>query len=395
MNRYQINRFRSSSDEKQCPWFESDDIRDLHRSLVEYQTTPLHNLTGLAQSLGIGSVFLKDESSRMGLKAFKVLGASYAIFRFLNQWLVSEGRPVLPAVDFYGGIARKVCDENQFTFCTATDGNHGRAVAWVARRLKQRAEIFVPAGTARARLNAIRDEGAGMHVVDGDYDVAVMQAARAAGENGWQIVSDTSWKDYKEIPKWIMAGYRTLFEEIHEQPHLPAKIDLVIIQVGVGALAAAATWYYRCCHAGPQPLLIGVEPNQADCLLRSLAHPEGNMTGAAGPLDSAMAGLNCGTLSLVAWPIIRDGINGTVAVSDEYCFAAMRKLYYPARPDPRITSGESGAAGLAALLALKNGSDLDVSGPVPRLDKNTTVLLISTEGDTDPIGFRRAVRNDR
>ena len=393
MNRYQANLFRGHSDRGSFPPSESDDIRDLHRSLVEYQTTPLYNLAGLAETLGVGSIFVKDESERMGLKAFKVLGASYAIYRFLCEWLDHEHQPAPPAIDFYCGGAQKALRQDRFTFCTATDGNHGRGVAWIARRLKQRAEIFVPTGTARARLDAIREEGAAVHVVDGDYDEAVKQAAIAAADNGWQVISDTSWADYQQIPRWIMTGYRTLFEEIHEQPQIPSKIDLVIVQVGVGALAAAAAWYYRHHHHDPAPFLLGVEPDSADCLFRSLAHPEGTMTNACGPLESAMAGLNCGSLSPVAWPMIRDGFDGTVAISDEYCFAAMRKLYYPARPDPRITSGESGAAGLAALLALKDSDDLEAVGPV--LDRSTTVLLINTEGDTDPIGFRQALRHTR
>jgi diaminopropionate ammonia-lyase len=395
MNRYQDNRFRKPLQEISYVDSESDDIRNLHRSFVEYQATPLHELSGLAEAVGVGQIFIKDESERLGLKAFKVLGASYAIYRFLGEWLQQNNRPVPPAGEFYRGTARDAIGENQFTFCTATDGNHGRAVAWVARRLGQRAEIYLPQGTARARLDAIREEGANVHIVEGDYDDAVQQAAHAASENGWQVISDTSWENYQRIPGWIMAGYRTLFEEIHEQPQIPRQIDLVIVQVGVGALAAAAAWYYRHDHDGPQPLLVGVEPDSADCLYRSLAHSKGAMTNACGPLESVMAGLNCGSLSPIAWPMIRDGFDGTLSISDECCFEAMRKLHYPARPDRRIISGESGAAGLAGLLALGNNDDLEVSGAAPTLDRSTTVLLLNTEGDTDPIGFRHALRRAR
>jgi len=371
--------------------FETDDIRALHRSIAEYIPTPLHSLPGLAQRMGLGKVLVKDESERLGLKAFKVLGASYAIYRLVDDILQTENTKVSRG-DFYRGAGAAAIGSGRFTFCTATDGNHGRAVAWAARRLGQKAVIFMPQGTARARIEAIREEGAEIHVVEGDYDYAVSIAAEQAATNDWQVVSDTSWTDYQQIPRWIQAGYRTLFEEIHEQPVMPARLDLVIIPVGVGALAAAAAWYYRCHYAGARPHLVAIEPTAADCLFQTLSNPDGEPVASTGKQDSAMAGLNCGTLSPVAWPLIKTAFDGCVVISDDYCFAAMRRYYYPGQRDRRITSGESGASGLGALIALTESASLTDARQELELDSNSNVLLLNTEGDTDPVGFRRSIR---
>jgi len=364
-------------------------VQIVHRSLPEYRPTPLVRLPGLAGELGVGKILVKDESHRFGLKAFKALGATYAIFRFLLEELGDDN--VSPA-DFYRS---KELPPGQYAFCTATDGNHGRGVAWAAAKLNQMAVIFMPRGSVRARVEAIRTEGAEVHVVDGDYDEAVRQAIAAAAENGWHVISDTSWDGYEQIPRWITAGYFTLFAEIDEALNPGEEIDLAIVPAGVGALAAAAAWHFRGLRGPGKVKLVSVEPLEAACMLESIRTPDGHAVVCRGRLDSIMAGLNCGTPSRIAWPVIRDNYDLFLAVDDDYCRRAVRAYYNAERGDPRIIAGESGAASLAGLLAML---DRGAPGELRRqlgLDSHSTVLLLNTEGPTDPDGFQRILQSGR
>lgn len=353
-------------------------VRLVHRALPGYRATPLVELPGLAKRLGIKRLMVKDESQRFDLKAFKSLGASYAVFRLINRWREQNGdRPVTPEELFSGTVIPK----GQHTLCTATDGNHGRGVAWVARLLGQRAVIYMPKGTVSARMANIRNEGAEVIVVDGTYDLAVETARSEAAEHGWTIISDTSWDGYTEIPMWISEGYLTLFAEIEEQSNdLP---NFVFIPGGVGALAATAAWWYSQSSERHATRLVSVEPTSADCLYRSIQNENGEPVTTDASLDSIMAGLNCGTPSPVAWPFIRDRFDEFVTIDDARAIEAMRTYYHPIETDQPIVSGESGAATLGALLALHDMNWPDLRG--------ATVLLFSTEGDTDPEHFKQVV----
>jgi diaminopropionate ammonia-lyase len=311
---------------------------------------------------------VKDESRRFGLNAFKVLGASYAIHRFLEA---DQGR--------------------HHTFATATDGNHGRAVAWAARRLGHDAVVFVPANTVAARIEAIRGEGARVVVVDGTYDDTVRRAAAAAEQHGWQVISDTAYPGYTQIPRWIMEGYSTLFAEAMQKLESASSPppDAVFLQAGVGGLACAGAVVFA--RRGLRPALVSVEPTDADCLLASAGSPDGAITLARGKQDSIMAGLNCGTPSLLAWPVIRAFFDAYLAVDDELAREAMRRLAAGKSGDPRIVSGESGAAGLAGLLALCREPGLRAARASLGLGPRSRVLLVSTEGDTDPVSYRSIV----
>ena len=247
----------------------------------------------------------------------------------------------------------------------------------------------MPHDSAPVRIEAIRSEGAQVRLVSGGYDLAVTEARRAAGQNAWQIISDTSWAGYDCIPRWVMAGYRTLFEEAHEQAM--AEADVVMIPGGVGALAATAAWFYRCHRDNPNLRLIAVEPLGADCLRRSALDSQGQPITVETESDTIMAGLNCGTPSPVAWPLIRDGFDAFLSISDDLAIEAMRTYYRPRGRDPRIIAGESGAATLAGLLALCGEGMIEARQRL-RLDSQSTVLLINTEGDTDPVRFREIVR---
>ncbi len=370
MNRYRYDRNRFLSEAAAPPWPAAlGDVEAFHRTLPGFAETPLVEFPGLASELELGEVWVKDESKRCGLNAFKVLGASYAIHRFMRQR----------------------AGDGPLTFCTATDGNHGRAVAWSARRLGQKTVVFVPANTVASRIQAIRNEGAEVVVVEGTYDDAVKRAAAEAKAHKWQVISDTGYPGNMEIPAWIMEGYTTLFEEASRQLAAAGRRppSAVLLQAGVGALACAGTLFYW--RRGRRPTLISVEPIDADCLRESIASDSGDIREATGNQSSIMAGLNCGTPSLLAWPLIRVGMHGFLAIDDDYAREAMRRLASGRGGDPRVVAGESGAAGLGGLLALCQERSLADARFQLGLDGAARVLLINTEGATDPVSYERIV----
>jgi len=366
--------------------FDDFDIIEVHRSIAEYAPTPLHDLGELTSELGIGRIFLKDESQRFGLKAFKALGATYAVYRFLQNEFKNSTVKIPSAPEFY----RKTdwLEPGRFTFTTATDGNHGRGVAWVAKKLRQKAVIYMPDNSVPARIDNIRKENAEVILVEGGYDRAVQRCREDAAKNDWQIISDTSWEGYVQIPKWIQAGYSTMFREIDEQIG-PKTIDLAIMQGGVGALLAAAARHLNEHHPGIR--IVCIEPLAADCLLRSAASPDGMPVSISGSPETIMAGLNCGTPSDIAWPDIRKGVDLFIAIPDNYVCSAMRKLYIT---NPCIVSGESGAAGFASLLALKQDARLQGALGLLNLGMDSNILLINTEGDTDPYSFLKIINGE-
>ena len=367
--------------------FLADDILPFHQSLPGYASTPLVRLGALAHELGISSLLVKDESHRFGLKAFKSLGASYAIYRFLkDRWEQVADRAFTPD-QFHSRYYRDKLGE--FTFATATDGNHGHAVAWTARLLGEKAVIYMPADSVGARVEAIRSEGAEVILVDGTYDECVARAQRDAAQHGWQVISDTSYEGYMTIPRYIMAGYTTMFREISEALSPEERdLDLVIVQAGVGSLLAAVAWFYAAARE-KRPRIVAVESSQAACVAESVK--AGSPTTATGSLETIMAGLNCGTVSIVAWPLIEQGVDAVVTLSDDYAREAMRRLCYPQGDDPQIISGESGAAGLAALLALRESPSLVKAREQLGIADTSRVLLLNTEGDTDPGYFQQVV----
>ncbi len=369
--------------------FESGDVLDLHRSLDAYQPTPLVSLPYLAHRLGVGQILVKDESKRFGLKAFKALGASYAIYRFLLRHCTEHGRFVPQPRNFYRNPG--AVEPGRFTFCTATDGNHGRGVAWTARLLRQHAVIFVPDSTVASRVDNIEREGARVVKVEGSYGDTVAAAARQAEANGWQIISDTSWPGYEEIPRWIMAGYTTLFEEVERSLEPEDRIDVAIIQAGVGSLAGTAAWHYNRVSGASRPKLAAVEPDDADCLLASIQSKNGRVRTITGGQQSIMAGLNCGTPSPVAWPLIKSGFDLFLTISDRAAVEAMRTYHCSQGEDPPIVSGESGAAGLAALTTLMTGTSALAARESLSLTPDSTVLLLNTEGDTDPVHYGQVI----
>jgi diaminopropionate ammonia-lyase len=341
--------------------------RSFHRRLPGYEPTPVVAAPSIAAELGAAALFVKDESTRLGLPAFKILGASWATYRLLVERLGHE--PAWSSVD---ELRAAFAPLGVLTFVAATDGNHGRAVARMARMLGYAAQIFVPAGTSPARIDGIAGEDANVTVVDGSYDDAVHEAAALASDDVI-VVSDTAWPGYTDVPARVIEGYATIFAECDEQ--LPRPPDIVVVQLGVGALGAAVVAHYT-----GRATIVGVEPTAAACHLVSAA--AGHPVTVPGPHDSIMAGLNCGNVSPVAWPAVSRGVEVFVAIDDRAAEDAMRELAAVG-----VTAGETGAAGLAGLRALLDGGPA-VHGVEVR---DRTVLVLCTEGATDPASYTRVV----
>jgi diaminopropionate ammonia-lyase len=349
-----------------------------HRRLPGYEETPLVDAPKLAGALGVGKVLVKDESSRLGLPAFKVLGASWAVYRALEERL-GEGFGDWAEIR---ELEERLEALRPLSLVAATDGNHGRAVARVARLLELGAKIFVPEDMVLARREAIADEGAEVIVVDGTYDEAVERSAREAGERTL-VISDMSWPGYERIPSWVIEGYSTMLWEIDDELERrnEAGPDLVVVQVGVGAFAAAVARHFRSPEASSHPKLMSVEPASADCLLESVA--AGRIVSVPGPHDSIMSGLNCGRPSPVAWPAVSRGIDLLIAVDDEPAHEAMRLA-----AESGVVSGETGAAGLGGLLEILRTEETEVRQTLGIGDE-TRVLIFNCEGATDPDAYRR------
>jgi diaminopropionate ammonia-lyase len=306
----------------------------------------------MAQVMRVGRVCLKVETERFGLPAFKILGASWAAERLL------AGR-----------------DTEGVTLVTATDGNHGRAVARVARMRGLPAHILVPAGTAQARIDAIAGEGAHVEVVDGSYDDAVRKAAAMADETH-VVLSDTSWPGYEDVPGWVVEGYETIFGEADAQlgGELP---DVALIPIGVGSLAVAAAAHWP----GTTPRLVGLEPTSAACALESAR--AGEPVSVPGPHDSIMAGLNAGSVSELAWPVLRDRFDAFCTIGDEWAEAGMRQL-----AEIGVNAGEVSGGTVGAALAIC--ADDEARGALG-IDEQATLFLLLTEGVTDPENWERVV----
>ncbi len=339
------------------------DAVEFHRRLPGYAPTRVVDAPALAAELGLSGLSVKDESHRLGLPAFKILGASWAVYRLLIRRLGHE-----PAWRDLGELRAALAPLGVLTLVAATDGNHGRAVAHMAALLGYPARILVPAGTAPARIAGIEAEGASVTVVDGTYDDAVRASAALAAERTL-VVSDTSWDGYTEIPRTVIDGYETIFAESDAQLADPPEV--VVVPMGVGALAAAVVRHYAA-----HTTVVVVEPRTAACGLRSAE--AGRPVEVPGPHDSIMAGCNCGRVSIVAWPEVAAGTDVFVAVDDADAERAMRDL-----AGVGVVAGETGAAALAGLRVA-------VAAGAPGLT-GRRALVLCTEGATDPDAYRRIV----
>ncbi|MDO4865213.1 MAG: diaminopropionate ammonia-lyase [Clostridia bacterium] len=361
-------------------------VRRVHAMALGCGPTALRELPGLARRLGVRAVLVKDESTRFGLKAFKGLGGFYAMFRMICEALGLNPEETTPETLRMPAYRDRI---RGMRFATTTDGNHGKGVSWAAGVFGCQARVFMPKGTVEVRAQAIRDAGnAEVTITDMAYDDCVAWTCAMAKREGWQLIQDTSWPDYERVPLWIMQGYTTLFFEAMAQMRALGHTEPthLLLQAGVGAMAGAvAGAALETCEAAP--FIVTVEADEVACFYESFAANDGRPHRATGSGETIMAGLNCAVPCTLAWDILSGCAAGAFACGDEVSRRGMRLLSHE---NPPIVSGESGAvtAGLLDALAEPENRGLrDALG----LDEGSVVLLISTEGDTDPENYRRIV----
>ena len=363
--RYVINPYREAG---VFPQPDREPIRSWHRTLPGYAPTPLVRRTALAREIGLADLYIKYEGTRFGLGAFKGLGGSWALHRLL------ESRP--------GTFT---------TVSTASEGNHGRAVAWAARLMEVPCVIFLPAKAAPERIANIRSEGATVVLVEGTYEDAVGRCDRESRERGWQIISDVGYPGYLEIPPLVVEGYSTLYREIDEQLLADrwARPDVVLIPGGVGGILHAGVDHYRATSQPPR--IVGVEPREGDCLTESLLAPGGQPATSLGSRQTNMACLNCSEVSLPSWPPIRRGVDALLAIEDRFARDAVRRLYRAAADEVSLEAGASGAAATGGLIAIMTDPRCQALRRHLGLGPGSVALTICTERAIDRREFEETV----
>lgn len=348
---------------------DNDNALNYHNKLEEYSKTPMIQLNGLAKEIGVNKIFIKDESKRFGLNAYKVLGASYAIYKILSM---------NPRIS---------------TFCTATDGNHGMAVAWSCNMNNKESVIYVPKDTSDQRIQSLATIASTVYKTNLNYEETCQLAKTTSRKMNWQLVQDTSWKGYEEIPAYIMSGYLTQFKELENEINTIKKpeADIIFFQTGVGSWAASGIWYYLNKYGPKRPKIILVEPNESSGVFESFIN--GKRISPKGNFKTIMAGLNCGIPSKIAWKIIKNGCDACLKISDKYAKEAMRSLFYNHNKDLRVISGESGAAGLAGLMKCIKEKSLENLRNHIGLSSDSKILVFNTEGDTDKESFKSIIKN--
>lgn len=388
--KWKINEM-PKSDDKNLPIMDVKEVekaRVFHKSFPQYSETPLANLKEMAKFLGLEKVCIKDESYRFGLNAFKVLGGSYAIARHIADEL---GRDIT-TVDYKYLTSDDLKKDlgNIVTFFSATDGNHGRGVAWAANKLGQKCVIYMPKGSTQYRLNAIKAENAEATIEEYYYDDCVRKAAAESAKIPHSVViQDTAWEGYEKIPSWIMQGYGTMALESSEQ--FGARPTHIFIQAGVGSLAGGIVGFFTNKYKDNPPIMVVVETSVADCLYKSAVKNTGETVIVDGEMDSIMAGLCCGEPNITSWDILRNHVNCFVSADDNVTRLGMRMLSAPIKGDPQVVSGESGAVPFGVLVSIMKNpkySDLKIK---LKLDANSKVLLFSTEGNTDPERYENII----
>jgi diaminopropionate ammonia-lyase len=363
---------------------ESKKALAFHKSIPLYKETPLVNLKEFALYLGVKAFYVKDESFRFGLNAFKALGGSYAIARYIAKRLKKDSVTYNEIVD--SEVKKNLGD---ITFYTATDGNHGRGVAWAANKLGQKSVVFMPKGSSKIRLENILKEGADASVTELNYDDAVRLAAeKAAKDPNGVMVQDTAWDGYEDIPSWIMQGYGTMALEADGQLNGVSPTH-VFVQAGVGSLAGAVQGYF----AGVKnpPVVTVVEASAADCLYRSAK--ENRLVAVGGNFDTIMAGLACGEGNIISWKILKNYSKCFVSAPDWVSAKGMRILSSPLRGDERVISGESGAVTTGLVAQIMENNEYKALRDSLGLNNNSVVLVFNTEGDTDPVRYKNIVWN--
>ena len=358
---------------------------EFHKTIPGYAKTPLVSLDSAAAEYGIDSIFVKDESKRFGLKAFKGLGGSYSMFRILCERLSLDYRKA-DFNTFREPETRNKCAGIEFV--TATDGNHGKGVSWAAKLFGCKAHVFMPKGSEEVRRRAIEEAGsATAEITELNYDMTVEYAALCAERNGWELIQDTAWEGYEKCPRWIIEGYLTLAAEAAEQMG-EKKPTHIFLQAGVGAMAGGVEAYFVSRFREEPPLVAIAEPTEAACIYKSVLAGDRKAHSIPGNPKTVMAGLNCGTPCSVVWPVLRDCSAFFCSCDDALTEEGMRAYARPIGSDEPIVSGESGAVTYGLLLEILASDELREKF---QIDENSVVLLINTEGDTDPENYKRII----
>lgn len=362
-----------------------------HKTIPGYAMTPLARLKHMADYLGLGDVFVKDESYRFNLNSFKEMGCSYAMANYIAK---KTGHDI-SELDFDTLVSDKLRKElGEITFFAATDGNHGRAVAWAARHLKQKAIIFMPKGTTQNRLRNILAEHAEATIEDLNYDECVRLAfEKASEEENAIVIQDTASEGYEDISSWIMQGYGVLGQEaVIQLDSLGVGCPThVFVQAGVGSFAGAIQGYFVNKYPDRPPIVCVVEPDTAACYYKSALAKDGSPHSVTGDMPTIMAGLACGDPNPFAWDIIKNHASVFIGAPDWVTCRGMRMLAAPIKGDPQVTSGESGAVPFGVLSQIMTDPDYADLKSMLSLDKNSRVLIFSTEGNTDPDRYREIV----
>ena len=378
------------TDDRNLPIMSVEEVRKaraFHESFPQYTETPLADLKNMSSYLGLGSVKIKDESYRFGLNAFKVLGGSYAMARYIAS---ETGRDV-SELPYEVLTSQELKDDfGTATFFSATDGNHGRGVAWAANKLGQKAVIIMPKGSTQTRLKNIQKENAKAWISDVNYDECVRQAAAlAAKEEHGVVIQDTAWEGYTEIPSWIMEGYGTMADEACEQ--YGERPTHIFVQAGVGSLAGAMVGYFANKYKDNPPKMIVVEAAAAACLYKGAVAGDGNPRIVDGDMPTIMAGLACGEPNIISWDILKNHVDCFIAAEDSVAARGMRMLNAPLKGDAQVTSGESGAAPFGALATIMMHDEYKDLRDQLELGPDSKVLLISTEGETHPERWKNII----
>ena len=382
------------SDDKCLPVMSLENIkqaREFHKSFPQYTITPLPKLDGMAEGLGLGGLFVKDESYRFGLNAFKVLGGSFAMARYIASEM---GRDVSEMTYDYLTSEKFREEFGQATFFTATDGNHGRGVAWAANKLGQKAVVHMPKGSTKTRFDNIAKEGAKVTIEEVNYDDCVrMAAAEAEATPHGVVVQDTAWEGYEEIPAWIMQGYGSMAGEAAEQLREVSvnRPTHVFVQAGVGSLAGAVVGYFTNLYPENPPKFVVMEAGAAACLYKGAVAGDGDPRIVGGDLQTIMAGLACGEPNIIGWDILRNHVSAFVSCPDWVAAKGMRMLAAPVKGDPKVISGESGAVGMGVISTIMEDDEYKELRDALELNRDSKVLMFSTEGDTDPDKYKKIV----
>lgn len=383
---------RKNGNEEKVNLFDMEKTKKVvkfHSSFNEYKPTPLVNLAGLADEIGVATIYVKDESKRFDLNAFKVLGGSYGIANGIAERLGLD----IDDITIEKLKSPEIKEQLQgITFATATDGNHGRGIAWAARELGCKAVIYMPHGAVQRRINHIENLGATVHKMDMNFDDTARHAFQQAKENGWMMVQDTTFDGYTDFPTWCMQGYTTMsyevYKELVQQDVMPTHI---FIQAGAGSLAGSVAGFFGSAYGKNRPILTTIEADTCGCLKATAEANDGKLHAVKGDLETIMAGLSVGEACSVGWEILDTYADAHAICSDSISALGMRVLAAPTGNDEKIISGESGSVGIGLLMEVMTKDEYSDFREKLKLDKDSVILFFNTEGDTDPENYKKVV----